>query len=125
MKFQQQVTKYCGKEEKLLLREQFLLFFHNIFSILLTSGVKLRIHLLNVVVRCIFTSVLQIIYVEVRLSRIILESPLDFKITSVHCIWNILFTSFLQSLHQFEGLEIGFSTMLTTVTLWANSAGDK
>ena len=46
MEIEEQVTKYCEKEEKTSL-------FHNIFSISLTSGVKLHIHLLNVVVRSI------------------------------------------------------------------------
>ena len=45
--------KYCGKEEKLLN-------FHNIFDISLNSRVQLHINLLNVVVRIIFSSLLQI-----------------------------------------------------------------
>ena len=49
--------------------------FHNIFSISLTSGVKLHIHLWNVVVRFIFFSILQIWYVKVRISLNISESP--------------------------------------------------
>ena len=66
------------------------LLFHNIFKISLTSGVRLHIHLLNVVVRLIFSSILQIWYVEVRISRSISESPLDFEITRVDCIsWSI------------------------------------
>ena len=32
-----------------------------------------------------FSSVLQIWYVEVRISRSILESPLDFEITRIDC----------------------------------------
>ena len=51
-KSKKKVTKYCGKEEKLLLRAISPLF-HNIFNRALTSGVKLHIHLLNVVVRFI------------------------------------------------------------------------
>ena len=59
--------------------------FHNIFNIFLTSGVKLYTHLWNVVVRFIFSSILQISYVEERMSRSILEGPLDFEITGVDC----------------------------------------
>ena len=61
--------------------------FRNIFNISLTSGVKLHIHLWNVVVRYIFSSVLQIWYAEVRIPRSISESTLDFEITRIDCIW--------------------------------------
>ena len=47
--------------------------FYNIFNMSLTIGVKLHIHFLNVV-RFIFSLVLQIWYVEVRISRSISES---------------------------------------------------
>ena len=57
--------KYCGKEEKLFL---IALLFHNIFNLSLTSRVKLHIYLLNVVVRIIFSLIMQIWYVEVRIS---------------------------------------------------------
>ena len=60
--------------------------FHNIFNISRISRVKLYLHLLNVVVRFIFSPILQFWYVEVRISRSISESPLDFKITRVDCI---------------------------------------
>ena len=50
----------------------------------LTSGVKLYIHLWNVVVRVIFASILQSI---LEFFGSILESPLDFEITRVDCIW--------------------------------------
>ena len=53
MEFWQQVTKYCGKEEKLLLRSNFTSFPHYFIYIFLTSGVRLHIHLLNVVVQFI------------------------------------------------------------------------
>ena len=53
MKLWQQVTKQCGKEEKLLLRSNFSSFPHYFIDIFLTSGVKLHIHLLNVVVQFI------------------------------------------------------------------------
>ena len=58
---------------------------HNIFYISLTSRVQLHIYLLNLVVRIIFSSILQIWYVEVRIYRSISESPLEFKITRVDC----------------------------------------
>ena len=60
--------------------------FHNIFNISRISRVQSHIHLLNVVVRFIFSSILQFWYVEVRISRSISESPLDFEITRVDCI---------------------------------------
>ena len=59
--------------------------------ILLTLGVKLHIHLINVVVRVIFfSSSLQILYVEVRISRNISGSPLDFEIKWVDCTLHCL-----------------------------------
>ena len=60
--------------------------FHNIFNISITSRVQLHIYLLNVVVRIIFSSILQIWYVEVRISRSISEGPLEFEISRVDCI---------------------------------------
>ena len=50
-----------------------------------TSRVQLHIYLSNVVVRIIFSSILQIWYVEVRISRSISESPFEFEITRVDC----------------------------------------
>ena len=44
-------------------------------------------NLLNVVVRINFSSILQIWYVEVRISRSVSESPLEFEITRVDCIF--------------------------------------
>ena len=79
--------KYCRKEEKLLLRSNFSSFpqyFQYISS--LTSKVQLPISLLNVVNRIIFSSILQIWYVELRIPRSISESPLEFEITRVDCI---------------------------------------
>ena len=67
--------------------------FHNIFNISLTSGVKLYNHLWNMVVRFIFSSILQIWYVEVRISRSISEGSLDFEITRVDCISNLCWKS--------------------------------
>ena len=43
----------------------------------------MHIHLLNAVVRIIFSSILQIWYVEVWIYRSISESPLEFEITRV------------------------------------------
>ena len=60
--------------------------FHNIFNISLTSKVQLPISLLNVVNQIIFSSILQTWYVELRISRSISESPLEFEITRVDCI---------------------------------------
>ena len=54
---QQQVIKYCGKEEKMLLRSNFSSFpqdFQYVSTV--PSGVKLHIHLWNVVVRFMFSS---------------------------------------------------------------------
>ena len=77
--------KYCGKEEIAPL-------FHNIYNISLISRVQLHIYLLNqmwnVVNRNSFSSILQIWYVEVRISRSISESPLEFEITRVDCMSN-------------------------------------
>ena len=58
---------------------------HNIFNI---SNYRSQsaYHLWNVVVRFIVSSILQIWYVEVRISRSIWESSLDFEITRVDCI---------------------------------------
>ena len=47
--------------------------FHNIFNISLISRIQLHIYLLNMVVRIICSSILQIWYVEVRISRSISE----------------------------------------------------
>ena len=61
--------------------------FHNIFNISLTSKVQLPISLLNVVNQIIFSSILQTWYVELRISRSISESPLEFEITRVDCTY--------------------------------------
>ena len=60
--------------------------FHNIFNISLTSRIQIHIYLLNVVDRIIFSAVLQICYVELRIFRSISKSPLEFQITRVECI---------------------------------------
>ena len=50
-------------------QEQFLPFPHYFQHIFLTKGVKLHDHLWNLVVRLVFFSILQIWFVEVRISR--------------------------------------------------------
>ena len=60
--------KILWKRGEIAPKEQFLLFFHNIFNIYLNSRVQLHIYLLNVVNRIIFSSILQIRYVEVWIS---------------------------------------------------------
>ena len=76
--------KYCGKEEKLLLRSNFSSF-PQYFQYISLKGVKLHIYLLNEVNRISFCSILQIWYVEVRISRSISDSPLEVEITRVDC----------------------------------------
>ena len=61
--------------------------FHNIFNIFLSKGVKLHAHLLNLVVRLVFSSVLRIWYVEVRISRSDSEGPFDYEISRVDCMF--------------------------------------
>ena len=58
----------------------------NVFNISLTSRVRLHIYLLNMVVQIIFSSILQIWYFKVRISRSISEGPLEFEIARVDCI---------------------------------------
>ena len=69
--------------------------FHNIFNISQTSGVKLHFHLLNVAVRFIFSSILQIGYVVVRISRCVSESPFDFEIMRVDCVYGETVTIYI------------------------------
>ena len=78
--------KYCGKEEKLLLRSNFSSFPQYFQYISDFNSSITHIYLLNVVVRIIFSSILQIWYVELRISRSISEGPLEFEITRVDCI---------------------------------------
>ena len=75
----QQVTKYWRKEEKSFLQY----FQYTLVS--LTSGVKLHIHMWNVVVPSYFFFFLQIWYFEIRISRSSSESSSDFEITKVGC----------------------------------------
>ena len=76
--------------------------FHNIFNISLTSRDQLHIKLLNVVVQIIFSSILQCWYFEVQISRSISESPLEFEIMSINCMFQwrnkryLLGTSYLE-----------------------------
>ena len=98
MKIQQQV-KNIVKRGEIAPKEQFLLFpqyFQYIFNF---KSPVTHIYLLNVVNRISFSSVLQIWYVEVRISRNFVESPLEFEITRVDCmskdptvleLWHIL-----------------------------------
>ena len=53
----------------------------------LTSGGKLRIHLLNVIDRFIVSLIRHLCHFEVRISRSVSESPLEFEITRVDCIF--------------------------------------
>ena len=76
--------KYCRKKGAISP------LFHNIFNISLTSKVQLPISLLNVVNQIFFSSILQTWYVELRISRSISESPLEFEITRVDCTIYVL-----------------------------------
>ena len=51
-----------------------------------TKGFKLHVHLWNLVFRLVFSSVLQIWYVELRIFRSVSEGPFNFEITRVDCI---------------------------------------
>ena len=86
--------------------------FPQYFEYISNLVVKLDIHLWNVVVRFIFSSVMQILYVEVRISGIILESPLGFEITRVDC--SDLSTIFLIYSHTLLTLSI-FSKISTDI----------
>ena len=74
--------KYCGKEEKLLSFPQYFQYISNFKS-----------PITYIFVKCgcsnYFSSILQIWYVEVRISRSISESPLEFEITRVDCITQV------------------------------------
>ena len=84
MQILRQVTKYCGKEEKLPLFS----LFHNIFNIPLTSGAKLHIHCEMWLFDSFFPQ-----FCKSDMSRngyrSISESPLDFEIMGVDCTWYI------------------------------------
>ena len=60
--------------------------FHNIFNISLTSGVNYILIYEMWLFDLFFPSILQIWYVEERISRSISEGPLDFQITGVDCM---------------------------------------
>ena len=81
--------KYCRKEEKLLLRSNFSSF-PQYFQYISNFRSPLPISLLNVVNQIIFSSILQTWYVELRISRSISESPLEFEITRVDCIYGYI-----------------------------------
>ena len=77
------------KRGEIALQEQFLLFSTLFYIyIFLTSGVKLHIQLLNVVVQFIVFLTLSTLICrsEVRISRSVSVSPLEFEITGVECI---------------------------------------
>ena len=97
--------------------------FHNIFNISLTSKVQLPISLLNVVNQIIFSSILQTWYVELLISRSISESPLEFEITRVDCIYKCLQkainTNELQWLEHLWVMEI-CSRHVWLEPLWVN-----
>ena len=61
--------------------------FPQYFQYISNLRIKLHIHLWNVFVWFIFSSILQIWYVEVWISQSVSESPLEFEITRVDCIW--------------------------------------
>ena len=77
--------KYCGKEEKLLLRSNF-----SSFPQYFRYISKFKSSVTHTFVKCgcsnYFSSLLQIWYVDVQISRSISESPLEFEITRVDCI---------------------------------------
>ena len=79
-------NKIRWKEEKLLLRSNFSSFPHYFIYIFLNSGVKLHIHLLNVVVQFIvFLTLLTLICRGMDISKCSV-SLLEFEITRVDCI---------------------------------------
>ena len=78
--------KYCGKEEKLLLRSNFSSF-PQYFQYISNFMSPFTYIFVNCSYSNYFSSVLQIWYVEVRISRSISESPLEFEITRVDCNW--------------------------------------
>ena len=69
--------KYCGKEEKLFQRSNFSSF-PQYFQYISNFKSPIQIYLLNVVKWIIFSWTQQIWYVEVRISRSISETPLEF-----------------------------------------------
>ena len=74
MEILEQVTKSCGKEEKLLLRSNFSSF-PQYFNMSLTSGVKLHIHLINMVVRfLVFLTSATLIFRGTDISKCFRES---------------------------------------------------
>ena len=73
----------------MLLRSNFSPFPQYFQHIFLTKVVKLHVHLYNLVVRLVFSKILHIRYVEVRISRSVSEGPFDFEITRVDCICKV------------------------------------
>ena len=64
-------------------QEQFLPFSTIFQHIFLTKGAKLHVNLWNLIVRLVFSSILHIWYVEVRISRNVSEGLFDLEITRV------------------------------------------
>ena len=85
-------NKYCGKEEKLLLRSNF-----SSFPQYFRYISKFKSPITYQFVKCgcsnYFSSILKIWYVEVRISQNVSESPMEFEITRVDCnpCWLIVF----------------------------------
>ena len=89
------MTKYCGKEEKLLFWSNFSSF-PQYFQYLSNLKSPITYTFVKCDYSIYFSSFLQFRYVEVRISRSISESPLEFEITRVGCISIV---HFLQPLH--------------------------
>ena len=81
-------TKILWIREEIAPQEQFLSFSTLFSTYISTKGVRLHVHLWNLVVCLVFSSILQIWYVKVRISRSVSEGPFDFEITRVDCIKN-------------------------------------
>ena len=79
--------------------------------------VKLNINLWNVVVWFIFSSILQIWYVELGIFRSIYETPFDLEITRIDCIWS--YWNFRISLVRSSGvLIVRVNTVFIFETAW-------
>ena len=80
------ILKILWERGEIAPEEQFLLLSTIFCNLMLEFYVYLHIHLLNLVVRFVFSSILKICYVEVRISRSVSEGPFKFEITRVSCI---------------------------------------
>ena len=99
-------NKILQKRSEIAPKEQFLLFSTIFLKYLLASGVKLHILLWNLVVRFIFSSILKIWYVEVRISQSISESSLDFEITRVDCMRMCIYRENLQARYFYQWMNM-------------------